>query len=110
MGESKRHGKAFEGLTSFISQFKAYVEDNQNCHTAEHFGSCAPRGRYYRDWKCAEMRAKYFVDLIDNPSCLREMYALHPHFSEYHRFCGAWRMMMQGALVGLVVIGVMFMI
>ena len=55
-----------------MQQFLQYIEHTYDCHDAEGFGSCR-NDMYFIDYKCAEFRAKYYVELIDNPTCLTDM-------------------------------------
>lgn len=47
---------------------------------------------YYQDWKCAEAKAKLFVDLINMPQCLRDIMSVHPLYYEYFKYCNALRL------------------
>ena len=37
--------------------------------------------------KCSNVKAKYFVELRDNPECLKNMYEEHFIFKEYKKYC-----------------------
>ena len=72
-----------------------------NCHTAENLGLCH-EDELFRDWKCKELKAKLFVDLIDNPYCMDELYKYHPNFSEYYKYClKAQRIFGEFLLIGI---------
>lgn len=71
---------------SAFSKFKTYYENSLNCHAAEGFGPCNGN-QYYNDFKCAEMKAKLYVHLIDLPDCLRALMPQHPFFAEYYKYC-----------------------
>ena len=59
-----------------------------DCHSAEGYGPCLDNPNWLA-FKCAEMKAKMYVDFIDNPSCLKDMYSVHPNFAEWYKYCGA---------------------
>jgi hypothetical protein len=41
----------------------------------------------WKQYKCAEYKAKHFVELLNNPPCLQNTYQYNPYFWEYHIFC-----------------------
>ena len=57
-----------------------------NCHTAELFGPCHEPD-LYKGWKCADLKARLYVEFLDQPTCLKDLYKYHPTFSEYYQLC-----------------------
>ncbi len=72
--------------TDAFEMFESYYERSQNCHTSEGFGPCNDN-QYFVDFKCAELKAKLFVYLIEIPTCLQNLMDVHPFFYEYTMYC-----------------------
>ena len=53
---------------------------------------------YFKDWRCAEAKAKLYVDLINMPSCLRDIMSVHPLYYEYSKYCNALTLLGGGLL------------
>ena len=70
-----------EWLDAF-DKFQKYIERTKDCHASEGFGSCK-NNQYYKPYKCAELKARLYVHLIELPDCIRDMMATHPFFYEY---------------------------
>jgi hypothetical protein len=66
--------------------FNKYIERSQDCHASEGFGSCK-NNQFFKPFKCAEIKAKLYVDLIDLPSCIKDILHVHPFFYEYSNYC-----------------------
>ncbi len=69
-----------------FDKFKVYFERSKNCHNAEGFGGCN-NNLHYKAFKCAQIKAKLYVDLVDIPPCLKKLAKVHPHFFEYSKYC-----------------------
>ena len=70
-------------------KFLLYNEASFNCHTAEGFGKCRAESDVFKEYKCAEFKAKNYVKLIKNPDCFKDRYYLYPEFYEYSWYCNS---------------------
>jgi hypothetical protein len=68
---------------SATEKFQDFYLMNLDCHTGEGFGECGNAGSKYKDYKCAEFKAKNYVELLKNPECLIATYKTNPYFWEY---------------------------
>ena len=72
------------------SAFQLYIDGTKNCHNAARWTECGNQ-ELYKEWRCAEFAALYYVELLDNPTCLSEMYDSLPGFREMVMYCkGYW--------------------
>jgi hypothetical protein len=44
---------------------------------------------FFQDWKCAEAKAKLYVDLINMPTCMKDIMSTHPTYYDYFKYCNA---------------------
>lgn len=70
--------------------FNDYHLLNLDCHTGEGYGKCGQEDSIYSQYRCAEFKAKHYVELINNPKCLKETYKLNPFFWEYYMHWSAF--------------------
>lgn len=50
--------------------FDLYYRNTKNCHVGAGWDKCG-KEVYWKKWKCAEFKSQYYVELIDNPTCLQ---------------------------------------
>lgn len=67
--------------------FQDFYLLNLDCHTAEGFGNCGQAESVYFEYKCAEFKAKHYVELLNNPDWLKDNYDKNPYFWEYSEYC-----------------------
>lgn len=57
---------------------------------SDYNGECGKSSGSWSSYKCAQIKAQYYVELLNNPTCLKQNYAQHPAFWEYQRYWSAW--------------------
>ena len=67
-------------------KFVKYLRGTQNCHAARGLDDCL-RKDLFKDYKCAEIKAKYFVRLSDMPECLKSVKGGNSEFALYYKYC-----------------------
>ena len=81
------------------SKFQEFFLLNLDCHTGEGFGECGNKDSTYKSYKWAEFKAKYYVELLNNPDCLKANYKNSPIFWEYSFYCFAWNFNIASSLL-----------
>jgi len=75
---------------SATSKFQEFYLLNLDWHTGEGFGQWGNTASKYKDYKCAEFKAKNYVELLNNPDWLKATYHTNPVFWEYSLYWDAW--------------------
>jgi len=66
--------------------FVEYIQASKACHNAARWSECGNKEAYSK-WRCAEYKALHYVELINNPKCLKDMYASLPGYREMNAYC-----------------------
>ena len=61
-----------------------YIESTSKFHSAEGYGEWMETTEY-KDWFWAEFEAKYYVELLNTPSCFKDVMRTYHEFSEYYK-------------------------
>ena len=59
---------------------------NLDWHTTEGFGEWGKQDSMMKQYKWAEFKAKYYVELLNNPQWVKDNYEFSPLFWEYHLY------------------------
>ena len=65
-----------------------YINNDIFCAAPEAYGLKYDKSSFYSIYKWIETKAKLYVELIGNPSCLKENYYKTPLFADYSMY---WR-------------------
>ncbi|CAI2371396.1 unnamed protein product [Moneuplotes crassus] len=93
-GDGKKYCDIEAGDTEWVdatNKFEEFFLTNLDCHTGEGFGRCGQKESQFMEYRCAEFKAKHYVELLNNPDCLKENYQNSPIFWEYSVYCSSWK-------------------
>ena len=67
-------------------KFSIYMAATKFCHTSQRLGRCQ-RTKEWKDWKCHEIRAKYYSYLANHTKCFEDFKGNNDFISDYNFFC-----------------------
>jgi hypothetical protein len=73
------------------------------CHTSQRLGRCQ-RTKEWKDWKCHELKAKYYSYLKGHDECFTKFKDANDFIADYNYYCNKGWILKFWSLAGAIVV------